>query len=609
MKNSALFLLLLISGSAWAQAPYALLPTSRACFDDVNGSPLSGGKVYSYAAGTSTPLATYIDSVVTPPNTTPIPNSNPVILDAAGCAGIWLAATSYKIALQDTNGVPQWTTDGVSDLGALLYLRAVLLAPGSSSVEQTVLSPLGARYFHGTDAHTTSLGVRVALLDPTTTWDTPNNPFTVTATDPLAAGQNIVIPDPQSAQSSLVLNPNSDGSNTLDCNQPGLTCKRTAYVYFEGASANNATASLGWDTFGSNAPTPIVVTGNSIQKGVMALPSAATLIQQVAATGAAAGTCTAVYPAATIAGDLLEVEIGVDGGRTVTGVTDGTNAYSRATSITNGNYTLEVWYFNGNSASKAAATNLTATLSAAANCAMNWKEYSGILTASMLDKTATNSGTGTAVTSGSTVGTSQNTELVLVAAAMGGAPATITAQDGFSKHTVVSQVTNISVVSQGKIQQATATQTGNFTLSQSLLWSAAVVTFKANVAASVTAQRQLVLPGFFQASQPVNANIKWQNPLQASGAINAVLAASVICTADGNSDDPTYNAPTQANALISSSGANIISNTALTALNATGCAGSNLMHFQVRRMRYDPNDTYEGFVYVNGVAVDFGITR
>ena len=47
-------------------------------FFDNNGVPLAGGKIYTYAAGTTTPLATYTarDGVT--------PNANPIILDAAG---------------------------------------------------------------------------------------------------------------------------------------------------------------------------------------------------------------------------------------------------------------------------------------------------------------------------------------------------------------------------------------------------------------------------------------------------------------------------------------------------------------------------------------------
>lgn len=46
-------------------------------FDD-NGDPLSGGKIYTYAAGTTTPQTTYTSRDGT------IPNANPIILDAAG---------------------------------------------------------------------------------------------------------------------------------------------------------------------------------------------------------------------------------------------------------------------------------------------------------------------------------------------------------------------------------------------------------------------------------------------------------------------------------------------------------------------------------------------
>ena len=44
---------------------------------DANGLPLAGGKLYSYAAGTSTPLALLAADGVTP-------LANPVVLDASG---------------------------------------------------------------------------------------------------------------------------------------------------------------------------------------------------------------------------------------------------------------------------------------------------------------------------------------------------------------------------------------------------------------------------------------------------------------------------------------------------------------------------------------------
>jgi hypothetical protein len=39
---------------------------------DPNGLPLAGGKVYTYAAGTSTPLATYTDQAGSTTNANPV---------------------------------------------------------------------------------------------------------------------------------------------------------------------------------------------------------------------------------------------------------------------------------------------------------------------------------------------------------------------------------------------------------------------------------------------------------------------------------------------------------------------------------------------------------
>lgn len=88
-----------------------LSPVFRQRFFDSNGDPLSGGKVYTYQAGTTTPQATYTDS------TGVTANANPVILDADGEANIWFdISLSYKVVLADSNDVVQWTTDGIIGL-------------------------------------------------------------------------------------------------------------------------------------------------------------------------------------------------------------------------------------------------------------------------------------------------------------------------------------------------------------------------------------------------------------------------------------------------------------------------------------------------------------
>jgi microcystin-dependent protein len=79
-------------------------------FFDNNGVPLSGGLIYTYQAGSSTPLTTYTTNAGTTPNT------NPIILDAAGrCSNeIWMqTGYSYKLVLQTSAGVTLQTLDNI----------------------------------------------------------------------------------------------------------------------------------------------------------------------------------------------------------------------------------------------------------------------------------------------------------------------------------------------------------------------------------------------------------------------------------------------------------------------------------------------------------------
>ena len=85
-----------------------LTPQPKMQFTTAAGVPLSGGKVYTYTAGTTTPQATYTDYTAATPNT------NPVILDSRGEANIWLGSALYKFKLTDANDVEIWTVDYIS---------------------------------------------------------------------------------------------------------------------------------------------------------------------------------------------------------------------------------------------------------------------------------------------------------------------------------------------------------------------------------------------------------------------------------------------------------------------------------------------------------------
>jgi hypothetical protein len=80
-------------------------------FFDNNGAPLAGGLIYTYAAGTTTPQATYTTSAGT------IAHPNPIVLNSAGRVPggeIWLLIASYKFVLQTSAAVLIATYDNVT---------------------------------------------------------------------------------------------------------------------------------------------------------------------------------------------------------------------------------------------------------------------------------------------------------------------------------------------------------------------------------------------------------------------------------------------------------------------------------------------------------------
>lgn len=87
-------------------------------FLDNSGDPLTGGLLYTYAAGTTTPQATYTTTAGS------TANSNPIILDAAGRleSEVWLTGgVAYKFVLRDSGGGLLGTYDdlyGINDTSA-----------------------------------------------------------------------------------------------------------------------------------------------------------------------------------------------------------------------------------------------------------------------------------------------------------------------------------------------------------------------------------------------------------------------------------------------------------------------------------------------------------
>ena len=105
-------------------------------FFDNSGNPLAGGKVYTYAAGTTTPQATYTDY------TGGVANANPVILNTRGEASIWFTTAQYKIKLTDADDVEIYTVDNLN--GPDIATLAVLAASNGSSLIGYINAGTGA---------------------------------------------------------------------------------------------------------------------------------------------------------------------------------------------------------------------------------------------------------------------------------------------------------------------------------------------------------------------------------------------------------------------------------------------------------------------------------
>jgi len=104
-------------------------------FLTTTGQPLAGGKLYTYQAGSSTPLTTYTD------NNGLIANTNPIILGTDGRlpSELWLTyGYNYKFALQDANSNAIATYDNlygilgsIPSIGATFSTGMIILWKGA----------------------------------------------------------------------------------------------------------------------------------------------------------------------------------------------------------------------------------------------------------------------------------------------------------------------------------------------------------------------------------------------------------------------------------------------------------------------------------------------
>lgn len=131
-------------------APEAVLqPLSDA------GLIVPGGKLQFYDAGTVTPRAVFTDITLL------VAHPNPVILDAAGRATIYLEARTYKIVFMTAAGATIWTRDNVPSTALVLSGLGEIASLGGDPDHQVTVTS----YPSGTTGDTIHKGSRILNLD------------------------------------------------------------------------------------------------------------------------------------------------------------------------------------------------------------------------------------------------------------------------------------------------------------------------------------------------------------------------------------------------------------------------------------------------------------
>jgi hypothetical protein len=117
---------------------------------DNNGNPLAGGKIYTYAAGTTTNLATYTNSSGS------IAHSNPIVLDGAGrvpSGEIWLSdGLSYKFVVEDSASNLIGTYDNLVGINSNFVNYTNSQEIQTATAGQTVFTLTTMQYQPGTNS-------------------------------------------------------------------------------------------------------------------------------------------------------------------------------------------------------------------------------------------------------------------------------------------------------------------------------------------------------------------------------------------------------------------------------------------------------------------------
>ena len=273
-----------------AQSPIPITPLQIIDTRSGVALPCVGCQLFTYAAGTTTPLATYTDSSLA------TANSNPVLTNAAGytvsgstIVGVFLPLTAcYKFLLEDSSNVTIWTQDNIC------YL------PATSSLTLTNLTISGTLTANGavTGTHLQSVGATDSPSFVSVSVSGSILPSTAAgaAVGSLAKPFSSIFIGPSASNGEQILAPNLATNRIINLADQG-----TAGAVAFGDQAD-ATKIVTISTSGATTGTNTTLAFSQSSSHLVAFPDASFTVSGAKATecGTAAGACAGTNIGATV---------------------------------------------------------------------------------------------------------------------------------------------------------------------------------------------------------------------------------------------------------------------------------------------------------------------
>jgi O-glycosyl hydrolase len=252
----------------------------------------------------------------------------------------------------------------------------------------------------------------------------------------------------------------------------GASCMTN--VAFKPSAVGTRTATVSISDSAVGSPQTVALMGTGISSG------AGTLVQHTSVGAGTQTTYTLPFASNVTSGNFISVVVSSTSATEVYTVTDSLgNTYHQAVqqSQSTGGTTAAIYYAMNISGG---ADNVTVAQSVSAHLNFAILEYSGIATTSALDVTASNTGTGTAVSSGSAT-TTANGDLLIGGLMASGAGFTFTAGTGYTIEEAVSAAPSTFLVAEDQVQTSAGSASATATVSASNPWAATFAAFKNSI--------------------------------------------------------------------------------------------------------------------------------